>query len=95
MNNDKSPTIPPRWIDRRRFVSAATAVSLAFLILAPLAFAKVILNTIDPLATVADHGRLVIATGPIACTRGERVFLRVTVTQRTTGAVAEGHGRVV
>ena len=57
--------------------------------------ARIVTNTIDPLATLADHGRLIIATGPISCTRGERVFLRVTVTQRETGAVAEGRGRVV
>src|SRR5262245_62051510 len=80
---------------RPKLGRVAIALSLAFLILAPLAFAKVVRNTIDPLATLADRGRLVIATGPIACTRGERAFLRVTVTQRTTGAVAEGHGRVV
>src|SRR5262245_27401607 len=36
-----------------------------------------------------------IATGPVACTAGERSFLRVTVTQRTTGAYAEGSTRVV
>jgi len=34
-------------------------------------------------------------TGPISCTAGERVPLRVTVTQRTTGALAEGSTRVV
>ena len=80
---------------RRRFGSAAIAATFAFLILAPLSFAKVVINTIDSLATLADHGRLVIATGPISCTRGERVYLRVTITQRETGAVAEGRGRVV
>ena len=29
-------------------------------------------------------------TGPIACTRGEKAYLEVTVAQRATGAVAEG-----
>ena len=29
-------------------------------------------------------------TGPLGCTAGERAYLRVTVTQRATGAVAEG-----
>jgi hypothetical protein len=81
---------------RRPLVAATIASSRALLILAPLALARVAKNTIDPLATLADRGRLVIATGPIACSqRGERVFLRVTVTQRTTGAVAEGHGSIV
>ena len=79
----------------RRFGSAAVAASLAFLILAPWAFARIINNTIDPVVTVTDHGRLLIITGPISCTRGERAFLRVTVTQRAAGAIAEGRGRVV
>jgi hypothetical protein len=48
------------------------------------------MNTIDPVAIVADNGRHLIVTGPIECTHGERVELRVTVTQRETGAVAEG-----
>lgn len=29
-------------------------------------------------------------TGPIECTENERAYVRVTVTQRPTGAVAEG-----
>jgi hypothetical protein len=80
---------------RRRLASTAMVFTLAGLFLAPLAFAKIITNTIDPLATVTDHGRLVIATGPLTCTRGEKAFLRVTVTQRTTGAMAEGRSRIV
>ena len=39
---------------------------------------------------MADKGRQVTVTGPIAVTTGERTELRVTVTQRSTGAVAEG-----
>jgi hypothetical protein len=42
---------------------------------------------------VADGGRRLLVTGPIACSAGERTQLRVTVTQRTTGAVAEGQAR--
>jgi hypothetical protein len=52
-------------------------------------FAGVALNTIDPIAVVADDGHRLVVTGPIACTAGERVALQVTVTQRTTGAVAQ------
>jgi hypothetical protein len=48
-------------------------------------------NTIDPVAIVAGGGRHLIVTGPILCDQVERVELRVTVTQRTTGAVAEGY----
>ena len=40
---------------------------------------------------MAGGGRHLIVTGPIECTQGERVELRVTVTQRETGAVAEGY----
>ncbi len=55
-----------------------------------MAFARITANTVDPVARVTDHGRHLIVTGPIGCTEGERAYLRVTVTQRTTGAVAEG-----
>jgi hypothetical protein len=53
-------------------------------------FAGIALNTIDPVAVVTDDGRQLRITGPIACTTTERVTLQVTVTQRTTGAVAQG-----
>jgi hypothetical protein len=60
----------------------------------PLAFAGVALNTIDPVAIVTDNGRHLIVTGPIECTESERAYLRVTVTQRATGAVAQGRTRI-
>ena len=53
------------------------------------------MNTIDANAVVTDNGRHVIVTGPIVCDRGERAEVRVTATQRTTGALAEGLTRVV
>src|SRR5437667_207492 len=40
--------------------------------LAPLALAKPVLNTIDPVAIVSGNGLHVVVTGPIACTEGER-----------------------
>jgi hypothetical protein len=43
---------------------------------------------------VTDNGRQILVTGPITCTAGERAQLRVTVTQRETGAMAEGHALV-
>jgi hypothetical protein len=73
-----------------RLVSAAMVMTLASLFVAPAAFARIIVNTIDPVAIVTDTGQHIIVTGPIACTAGERAFLRVTVSQRATGAVAEG-----
>jgi hypothetical protein len=60
---------------------------------APPIFAGVALNTIDPVAYRTESGRRVVVTGPIVCTAGEGVKLRVTVTQRSTGAVGQGHTR--
>ena len=74
----------------RRIAAAAVALTLTGGLAASLALARVTYNTIDALAVVADTGRHLIVTGPINCTAGERAYLRVTVTQRTTGAVAEG-----
>ena len=39
---------------------------------------------------MSDQGRHLTVSGPLAVTAGETAYLRVTVTQRTTGAVAEG-----
>ena len=43
--------------------------------LAPLVLAKVINNTIDPVAIVSGNGLHVMLTGPIACTEGERCLI--------------------
>ena len=72
------------------FVSAALVLTLVGVFIARTTFAKILNNTIDPVGIVADNGRNVMVTGPIAVTAGERTELRVTVTQRSTGAVAEG-----
>jgi hypothetical protein len=58
------------------------------------AFAKVTFNTIDPVGLVADQGRHITVTGPISCDAGDRAELRVTLTQRSTGAVAEGRALI-
>jgi hypothetical protein len=71
-------------------VSAAIVLTLAGVFVASRAFARIIGNTIDPVAIVTDNGRHIIARGPISCTEGQRAHLRATVTQRATGAVAEG-----
>ena len=73
-----------------RLASVAIGMAVVGAFGAQTAFARVTANTIDPVAVVADNGRDVIVTGPLACTTGERAYLRVTVTQRSTGAVAEG-----
>ena len=71
-------------------VSAAIVLTLVGVFIAATAFAKVVFNTIDPVAIVTDNGRQIIVTGPIGCTESQRAQLRVTVTQRSTAAVAEG-----
>jgi hypothetical protein len=52
------------------------------------AHAVIASNTIDRHATYTNGGALVRASGPIACTRGERVSIRVTVSQSATAARA-------
>ena len=69
-------------------VLAAILLLLAGGLVAHTGFARVILNTIDPVAVLSDDGRSVHVTGPLACDQDQMADLRVTLTQRTTGAVA-------
>lgn len=39
---------------------------------------------------MSENGRKIVLTGPIQTDVVEKIFLRVTVTQRSTGAVADG-----
>jgi hypothetical protein len=73
---------------------AALLLIVCSVLIAPKVFAKIARNTIDTVATVADNGRLIIVTGPIENTQVEWDDLRVTITQRTTGAVAEGYALI-
>jgi hypothetical protein len=79
---------PRTWLVSAVLVFLLATVAGVFL--ARAAFAKISMNTIDPVGLVADHGRAVTLTGPINVTAGERTELRVTLTQRSTGAVGEG-----
>jgi len=87
---------PRRWIPHapaRGAVGAVLALALTPLagtLLTPTAYARVAYNTIDDLAVVSGDGRHVDVTGPLEVTAGERVELEVTITQRSTGAVAKG-----
>jgi hypothetical protein len=74
----------------KRLAPAVIVLAMAGLFLAQGAFARILTNTIDSDAIVTHHGRHLVVTGPLQCTAGEQAFLRVTVTQRPTGAVAEG-----
>ena len=71
-------------------VPAAILLTLSAVFVARTAFARTAANTIDPVGIVADKGRQVTVAGPLGATAGDRVELRVTVTQRSTGAMAEG-----
>lgn len=76
------------------------ALSLPVLVLAalwftPAAWARLSANTINTTGTIGDHGRRLIVTGPATCDKVQFVDLRVTVTQRDTGALAEGRIRFV
>jgi len=77
----------------RKLSIAAVVAALLGAVVATAALARITRNTIDPVAIVTDAGRQIIATGPISCTAGERALLHVTLTQRATGAVAEGRTR--
>jgi len=76
---------PRTWL-----VTAALLATVAGVFVARTAFARIGLNTINPVPRVSDQGRHLTVTGPLAFTAGEAAYLRVTVTQRATGAVAEG-----
>lgn len=71
-------------------VAAAILLTVAGVFVARTAFARISVNTIAPVGIVADKGRHLTLAGPLAVTAGERAELRVTVTQRSTGALAEG-----
>lgn len=70
--------------------NAALLLILTSLLVASVAFARVTRNTIDPIAVLTDGGRHLILTGPVGCTAGERLHTRLTLSQRSTGAIAEG-----
>jgi hypothetical protein len=74
----------------RRLAPAALVLAAVFAVQAGLA-RRLVGNTINPVATLDEGGSRVILTGPFSCTQVEWVALRVTVTQRTTGAIAEGY----
>jgi hypothetical protein len=69
---------------------AAVLVVLAGDLVTRVACARVVRNTIDDVAVVSPDGRHLDVTGPLEVTSGERVELEVTITQRSTGAVAKG-----
>jgi hypothetical protein len=77
---------PRTWL-----VSAAILLTVAGVFVARTAFAKITVNSIDPVGIVADHGRTIIITGPVGATAGEVGDQEVTVTQRETGRREGAH----
>jgi pimeloyl-ACP methyl ester carboxylesterase len=71
------------------------AVGLAVVLLsgAEAASAFISANTIDEHATYTKDGTLLRVTGPIACTRGERISISVAVRQPATAARARSRWR--
>jgi hypothetical protein len=85
-----------RLRNRKAFVlTAAVLAIVSGVALAPGLFAKIMANTIDPVLTMSTEGRQITVTGPVTCSETQPLDLRVTVTQRTTGAIAQGHARTV
>ena len=68
----------------RRTLVLAVLVALAVVAPALAFFAR-----IDPTAMLSADGRYVVASGPLTCPKGAAFWLRVSVTQRATGAYAE------
>jgi hypothetical protein len=74
-------------------LTVVAAVAVTVLAGAEAANALIATNTIDELATHKRDGRLVRATGPIACTRGERIAITATVRQAAARARSRWRGR--
>lgn len=74
----------------RMAVMAVTGTVLAVVLLSQPVGAGSMLNTIDDTATLNPGGHSVVVTGPVRCTEGETMEIRVTVTQESTDAVARG-----
>jgi hypothetical protein len=75
---------------KQRLIAAAAVMILAGTLIGALADARIAYNTIDSTARIADNGRAIVVTGPIRCSETQPTYMRVTVSQRSTGAVAQG-----
>lgn len=75
--------------NRARCAVALTGALTLFAV--PAAHAGVSLNTIDRHVTSDRGGERVRVSGPIGCTRGERIAITIRVSQTTSGARARGH----
>jgi pimeloyl-ACP methyl ester carboxylesterase len=78
------------WPRPKRVRTAFALAGALLLCAASAAHAGIALNTIDRNVTHARDGAHVRATGPIGCTRGERIAITLRVSQAATGARARG-----
>jgi pimeloyl-ACP methyl ester carboxylesterase len=78
------------WPRPKRVRTAFALGGALLLCTASAAHAGIALNTIDRNVTHARDGAHVRATGPIGCTRGERIAITLRVSQAATGARARG-----
>ena len=74
----------------RRRVLWLTASFIAIIVALKLYAGVRLTNTINPSAEILNNGEEVVLTGPIQCSEPGTTVIRVTLTQRTTGAIAEG-----
>jgi hypothetical protein len=75
-------------MQRTRLLPILVGVAALAALLSGNALSTLTTNTIAPTATM--EGKRVLATGLVACTAGQRLELEITVTQRSTGALARG-----
>lgn len=75
----------------RRFRLFLILSATIALLLTQTASAVMFRNTINPDVTMNGGGNVLSVRGPIGCDDGELLRLRLTVTQATTGALAQGY----
>ena len=78
----------------RRLSLLISLCAIIVLLLTQTTSAAMFRNTINPDVTMNANGRHLKVKGPIACDTGEILRIRITVTQASTGALAQGYTRL-
>jgi hypothetical protein len=76
---------------RRRIGVLVALCMMMSLLLVQSASAVMFRNTINPDVTMNANGRHLNVRGPIGCDPGDLLRIRITVTQASTGAIAQGY----
>ena len=74
----------------KRFVLVTALMMMVNVFMTTTAFGRILLTTNDVVSVAFDNNRQLIVSGHTTCDAKETVIVRVTVTQRSTGALAEG-----